>query len=234
MPELDSLEVPVPAPPAPQFDRFAQRTEAAHLGMWLFLSTELLFFGGLFAAYAAYRFAYPEVFAAAAGRLSVVSGTLDTLVLLTSSYVMATAVHAAQTGQRGALTWRLLAAAGLGALFLVLHGWEYAQDVREHHWPGPGFRFEGGGGDNNQASESNRAQLFFVLYFTLTGLHSLHVAIGVVALTIFAVKAWRWRYSSEYYTPVELVGLYWHFVDLVWVFLFPLLYLIPRHSLWPR
>ena len=228
--ELDAIEVPVPAPPAPQFDRFAQRTEAAHLGMWLFLGTELLFFGGLFAAYAAYRFAYPEVFAAAAGHLSVGLGTLDTLVLLTSSYVMATAVHAAQTGRRGALTRRLLLAAGLGALFLVLHGWEYYQDVREHHWPGPGFHF-GGGGSN---APENRAQLFFVLYFTLTGLHSLHVVIGVVALTVFAVKAWRWRYSSGYYTPVELVGLYWHFVDLVWVFLFPLLYLIPRHSLWPR
>ncbi len=227
MPEVDTPEIPALAPPAPQFDRFAQRTEAAHLGMWLFLGTELLFFGGLFAAYAAYRFAYPETFAAAAGRLNVGMGTLNTLVLLTSSYLMALAVHAAQTGRRGPLVCRLLAAAALGALFLTFHGWEYYQDVREHHWPGAGFRFEGGGA----AVPENRAQLFFVLYFMLTGLHSLHVLIGVVALTVFAVKAWRWRYGSEYYTPVELAGLYWHFVDLVWVFLFPLLYLIPRHSL---
>ena len=222
MPDLDTLETPALAPPAPQFDRFEQRTEAAHLGMWLYLGTEILLFGGLFAAYVAYRHAYPETFAAAGGELSVVFGTLDTIILLCSSFAMAMAVHAAQMGRRRALTLLLLAAAALGALFLVSHGYEYYQDVRAHHWPGKHFRFEG--------APANQAQLFFVLYFTLTGLHSLHVLIGVGILVYFSWRAWGWRYSKHYYTPVELAGLYWHFVDIVWVFLFPLLYLIPRHT----
>lgn len=226
MPDLDTLETPALAPPTPQFDRFEQRTEAAHLGMWLYLGTEILLFGGLFAAYAAYRHAYPEAFAAASGTLSVVFGTLDTLILLGSSFAMAMAVHAAQTGRRTALTLLLLVAAALGALFLVCHGYEYYQDVHEHHWPGKRFRFEEAG----RNVSAHQAQLFFVLYFTLTGLHSLHVLIGVGILVYFAWRAWGWRYSKHYYTPVELAGLYWHFVDIVWVFLFPLLYLIPHHS----
>ena len=115
-----------------------------------------------------------------------------------------------------------LGAAAVGACFLVMHGFEYAHDIAEHHLPGKGFSYRGPAPDN-------KVELFFVLYFVMTGLHSLHVLIGVVALTVLAWKAWQGRYTARYYNPVEIGGLYWHFVDLVWVFLFPLFYLVaPR------
>ena len=213
-----------------QFDDLAQQTDAARLGMWLFLATEVLFFGGLFAAYTAYRYSYPHGFAEASRELSVLFGTLDTAVLLASSLTMAVAVYTAQAmgpsteDRRRAgrtIAILLLATAALGAGFLFLHGYEYYEEVVEHHFPGRGFHFEG--------PESAHVQMFFILYFCLTGLHSLHVLIGVGLLAVMAVLAWGGRYSREYHTPIEISGLYWHFVDLVWVFLFPLLYLIaPR------
>ena len=227
MPEattLSTADIPEELRPAKeeQFDDMAQQTEAAHLGMWLFLSTEILFFGGLFAAYVMYRISWPHAFAAGSRELSVAAGSIDTAILLTSSFVMALAVHAAQVGSQRLLAFLLLSAAGIGACFLLVHGYEYYQDVIEHHLPGKGFRYDGPAPDN-------KVQLFFVLYFCMTGLHSLHVLIGVTALTVLAFKAWRGAYTKEYYNPVEIGGLYWHFVDIVWVFLFPLLYLVaPR------
>jgi cytochrome c oxidase subunit 3 len=205
-----------------QFDDLDQQTEAAHLGMWLFLGTEVLFFGGLFVAYTVYRCAYPAAFADASGHLSVVFGALDTATLLISSFLMALGVHAAQTGARWRLIVMLLAAAGFGAIFLGLHGYEYYRDFAEGHFPGQRFRYEG-------AAPPEQAQLFFTLYFIMTGLHSLHVIIGVGVLVFMAGMALWGRFSREYYTPVEVTGLYWHFVDLVWVFLFPLFYLIGHH-----
>ena len=216
------------APPLPlparemQFEDLDQQTEAAHLGMWLFLSTEILFFGGLFGAYTVYRISYPAAFAAASKDLLWWAGAGDTAILLVSSFVMALAVHSAKTGGRKMLAVLLLAAAGFGALFLCLHGFEYYQDFVGHHVPGRGFRYEGG------EAPANQVQLFFLLYFVMTGLHSLHVTIGVLILAVLAVQAWRGKFSSEYHNPVEVGGLYWHFVDIVWVFLFPLLYLIAR------
>ncbi len=208
--------------PAHQFDDMAQQTEAAHLGMWLFLSTEILFFGGLFAAYTVYRVTWPRAFAAGSHELMMWAGAADTAILLVSSFFVALAVHAAQTGSRRLLTFCLLTAAGIGACFLVLHGYEYYRDFAEHHVPGKGFRFEGSAPDN-------KVQLFFILYFCMTGLHSLHVIIGVAMLAIMAFQANRGKFSTHYYNPVEIGGLYWHFVDTVWVFLFPLFYLIsPR------
>lgn len=205
--------------PAPQFDDAEQQAEAARLGMWLFLATEVLFFGGLFVAYIVYRCAYPEVFAQASRALSAVCGTADTAILLTSSFVMALAGQAAKTGSRRLLAALLLAAAALGALFLCLHGYEYWRDGQEGHFPGGNFRWE-------TPASFREAQLFYVLYFITTGLHSLHVIIGVGALAVLAGMAWRGRFSPGYFTPVEVTGLYWHFVDLVWVFLFPLFYLV--------
>ena len=206
-------------PPEEQFDDLEQQTEAAHLGMWLFLGTELLFFGALFAAYTVYRFSYPAAFAAASRELMMWAGAADTAILLVSSFAVAMAVHAAQAGSRWLVTFLLLAAAVLGGAFLVLHGYEYYRDFAEQHVPGKMFHFRG-------AAPDNKVQLFFVLYFCMTGLHSIHVMIGVGLLTVIAVQAARGKYSAEYYNPVEISGLYWHFVDFVWVFLFPLFYLV--------
>ncbi len=205
-----------------QFDDLEQQTDAAHLGMWLFLSTEILFFGGLFGAYAIYRVAYPAAFAAASKELLMWAGAADTAILLVSSFAMAMAVHAAQTGARRLLTMLLLTAAAFGAVFLCLHGFEYYKDIHERHFPGLSFRYEG------NAAPANQVQLFFVLYFCMTGLHSLHVFIGVAILTVLAVQAWRGKFTKDYYNPIEVGGLYWHFVDIVWVFLFPLFYLVAR------
>lgn len=212
------------SPPAEQFDDAGQQAEAAHLGMWLFLATELLFFGGMFVAYTVYRCAYPKAFAEASRALSVVCGAADTAILLISSFVMALAVHAAKTGSRRLLSALLLGAAAFGGLFLALHGYEYWSDIAEGHFPGRNFRWE-------EAGSPRETQLFFVLYFILTGLHSLHVIIGVMALAVMAALAWRGRFSAASYTPVEVTGLYWHFVDAVWVFLFPLLYLVGPRTL---
>ena len=206
-----------------QFEDLDQQTEAARLGMWLFLSTEILFFGGLFGAYTVYRVSYPVAFAAASKALLWWAGAADTAILLVSSLTMALAVHAAKVGGRKLLAVLLLTAAGFGALFLFLHGFEYYQDFVEHHVPGRGFRYEGG------EAPANQVQLFFLLYFLMTGLHSVHVTVGVALLAVLAVQAWRGKFSREYHNPVEVGGLYWHFVDIVWVFLFPLLYLIARH-----
>ncbi|MBV9127787.1 MAG: cytochrome c oxidase subunit 3 [Verrucomicrobia bacterium] len=213
-----------------QFDNLAQQTDAARLGMWLFLATEVLFFGGLFGAYTAYRYVYYHAFAEASRELSVLFGTLDTAVLLTSSLTMALAVFTAQSTADSPAARRrsgrtiallLLATAALGAGFLVLHGFEYYEDYQEHHFPGRTFFFPG--------AESGQVELFFIIYFCLTGLHSLHVLIGVVLLAVMAALSWKGRYYGGYHNPIEISGLYWHFVDMVWVFLFPLLYLIaPR------
>lgn len=210
--------------PAEQFDDPEQQAEAAHLGMWLFLGTEVLFFGGLFVAYTVYRTAYPQAFADASRALSVTCGAADTALLLISSFVMAMAVHAAKTGSRRLLSLLLLGAAAFGALFLVLHGYEYWRDVEEGHFPGSNFRWEGG-------ATAPEAQLFYILYFVMTGLHTFHVLVGVAILAVMAAFAWRGRFSSTYFTPVEIAGLYWHFVDVVWVFLFPLLYLVGHRAL---
>ena len=190
--------------------------------MWLFLSTEILFFGGLFGAYTVYRVSYPAAFAAGSKDLLMAAGAADTAILLVSSFAMALAVHAAQTGARRLLAFLLLTAAAFGALFLCLHGYEYYKDFADHHVPGSSFRYEGG------EAPANQVQLFFLIYFLMTGLHSLHVTIGVVILTVLAAQAWRGKFSREYYNPIEVGGLYWHFVDIVWVFLFPLLYLVVR------
>jgi len=206
---------------AHQFDSLEDQKEAATLGMWIFLVTEVLFFGGLFLTYSVYRMWYPEAFTAASRELVVWAGTTNTAVLITSSLTMALAVRAAQLGQRRLLILMLIATMILGCAFLGIKAFEYYTEFAEHHVPGAAFQFE--------AAQRQHAQLFFSLYFMMTGLHAAHMIIG---LGIMAVMVWlsaKGAITKDYYTPIEVSGLYWHFVDIVWIFLFPLLYLIGRH-----
>src|SRR5258708_1032108 len=206
---------------AHHFEDLGQQKEAATLGMWVFLVTEILFFGGLFLTYLVYRSWYPGAFAAASHEMVIWAGTLNTAVLITSSLTMALAVRAAQMAAPRPLIWLLLATMALGCVFLGVKAFEYRTEFIEHHVPGPGFQFEG--------PYLRQAQIFFSLYFVMTGLHALHMIIG---LGIMAVMLWwsiRGTITPEYASPIEISGLYWHFVDIVWIFLFPLLYLIGRH-----
>ena len=202
------------------FDSLEQQHEAATLGMWLFLITEVLFFGGLFLAYTLYRIWYPVAWAEASRELDIVLGAFNTAVLIGSSLTMAFAVRAAQTGkQRATVVWILLTMA-LGLVFLIVKYFEYKEKFEHHHVPGPNFAFEG--------PQAGPAQIYFSLYFLLTGLHATHMIIGFFIMSVIAWMAHKKRFTPEWYTPVEISGLYWHFVDIVWIFLFPLLYLVDR------
>jgi cytochrome c oxidase subunit III len=211
-----------PAVLAHQFDSLGQQKEAATLGMWVFLATEVLFFGGLFATYAIYRSWYPDAFMAASHELVIWAGTLNTAVLITSSLTMALAVHAAQTGERRLLILFLIATMLLGGVFLGIKAFEYRTEWVEHHVPGLNYQFE--------AKYYQHAQLFFSLYFVMTGLHAIHMIVGLAVLAVMLWWSVRGVITPEYYNPIEVSGLYWHFVDIVWIFLFPLLYLIGRHG----
>jgi len=206
---------------AHHFDDADQQREASALGMWVFLVTEIMFFGALFTAYVVYRSAFPEAFHAASKELDIALGSLNTVVLITSSLTMALAVHAAQVSRRGMLVVCLLLTIALGTTFLGVKAYEYWHKWHEHLVPGPTFVFHG--------ADPNNAQLFFSLYFAMTGLHALHMIVGIGLLSVLTVRATQGMFNRFYYTPVELSGLYWHFVDLVWIFLFPLLYLLGRH-----
>jgi cytochrome c oxidase subunit 3 len=187
--------------------------------MWAFLITEILFFGGMFAGYAEYRARYPQAFAAGSHELDVVLGAINTAVLIGSSFTMALGVRAAQLGKRKPIVLFLALTVLLGLVFLGIKSVEYSHKFHEHLVPGASFSFDG----------PPQAQLFFSFYFAMTGMHALHMIIGVVLVSLIAFFAWRGRYSPDYYGPVEVTGLYWHFVDIVWIFLFPLLYLLGRH-----
>ncbi|HTS00915.1 MAG TPA: cytochrome c oxidase subunit 3 family protein [Thermoanaerobaculia bacterium] len=206
---------------AHHFDSYEQQKESATLGMWTFLVTEILFFGGLFAAYTVCRSAYPDVFRAASHTLDIRLGTLNTAVLIGSSLTMALAVRGGQTGRSKLTFGFLLATLALGTVFLSVKGIEYHAKFVEHHVPGPTFHFEGPDGPH--------AQLFFSLYFLMTGLHALHMIIGAAILVFMLGPAWRGAWTPRNHNFLEGFGLYWHFVDIVWIFLFPLLYLIGRH-----
>jgi cytochrome c oxidase subunit 3 len=207
---------------AEQFDDLAQQHEAASLGMWVFLVTEILFFGGLFAGYTVYRASYPEAFGEASHHLDRLLGSINTAVLITSSLTMALAVHSAQEGRRRGLIVCLLVTMALGAVFLGIKGTEYAHKFDERLVPGLNFVAEGPHG--------GQVELFMLFYFIMTGLHALHLGVGIGLLGVLIVLAWRGHFSADYYAPVETGGLYWHFIDIVWIFLFPLLYLIGTHS----
>lgn len=205
---------------AEHFQDAAQQRETAHLGMWVFLATEILFFGGLFMAYITYRHAYGSDFAEASRHTDLFYGTLNTAILLTSSLTMALAVHAAQEGKRKSIMRHLLLTLGFALGFLVVKGFEYHKDIVERLVPGPAFATE----------LPARGEMFFVLYWAMTGLHAFHVLAGIGVLSVMTLLARRGSLTSAYHTPLEMAGLYWHFVDIVWIFLYPLLYLIDRHS----
>lgn len=204
----------------PQFTTLRQQTEVATFGMWVFIATEVLFFGAILFAYTYGRATYPEGFAEAGRHAKIVIGTVNTVVLLTSSFLMAWAVHAAEHGRRRALTVLLALTALLGVVFLGLKGFEYYKEWQEGLVPG--LKFEETG------PHAAAIALFYFMYFVLTGVHGVHVTIGIVLVTIMAVRAWRGAFSPRYHTPVEITGLYWHFVDIVWIFLYPLIYLVGR------
>jgi cytochrome c oxidase subunit 3 len=204
------------------FDSMAQQMEASTLGMWTFLVTEIMFFGGLFMAYLVYRHQSPAGFQEASHHLNIYWGAANTGILIISSLTMAFAVRAAQTSQKAKtqVFW-LLSTMVFGTAFLGIKAIEYYDKFRDHIVPGPHFQWEG--------LYPKPAEQFYSLYFAMTGLHALHMIIGLGIMTVISVMAWKKQFDGEYYTPVEVAGLYWHFVDIVWIFLFPLLYLIGRH-----
>jgi cytochrome c oxidase subunit 3 len=216
------LTVP-PHVPALQhhFDDAEQQFDSSTLGMWVFLITEMMFFGGMFGGYTVYRNMYPDAFASTSHFMNVTLGGINTAVLICSSLTMALAVRSSQLGRKKPLIWFLVFTLVLGCIFLAIKYFEYHEKWVDHHIPGPGFRYE-------DARFFHQAQILFFLYFAMTGMHALHMIVGAGLLITLIVMAARDRFSAEWYTPVEMIGLYWHFVDIVWIFLFPLLYLIGR------
>lgn len=192
--------------------------ETQSMGMWMFLISEIMFFGAVFAAYIVYRHAYPQVFQQASQHLDLFLGSLNTAILLTSSLCMALAVNSAARGIRGQTVFFLIATIILGIVFLGIKFVEYSKEFAAHLFPGGDFQYAG----TNPA----QAKIFFSLYFTLTGLHAVHMIVGILLILALTFYAWRGHFRSDHYAPVDMIGLYWHFVDIVWIFIFPLLYLI--------
>jgi cytochrome c oxidase subunit 3 len=223
-----------------------QQRNAASLGMWWFLGTEIMFFGGMFCAYLVYRRWYYPEFAAASRSINLFWGTLNTAVLICSSLTVALSVRAAQMGKRKLQVKLLLATLFFGIVFLGVKGKEWGDKYREHHIPTFDFSARDLIQDNQklfgldklqnnpaelrarEAEIGRRTQIFFSLYFALTGMHAIHMLVGVGIFTVITIMAWRGDFTPQYHTPLEIAGLYWHFVDIVWIYLFPLLYLIDR------
>lgn len=225
---MADIPAPISLPPHAQglkhhFDDSAQQLESSTLGMWVFLLTEVMFFGGMFGGYTVYRNLYPEAFASTSHFMNVTIGGFNTGVLICSSFTMVLAVRAAQLGQKKALISFLLSTLALGCVFLVLKYVEYHEKWVDHHIPGPGFQYA-------DPRYFHQAQILFFLYFAMTGMHAVHMIVGAGLLITLIAMAARNRFSAEWFTPVEMIGLYWHFVDIVWIFLFPLLYLIGHTS----
>ena len=190
--------------------------------MWVFLATEILFFGGALCAYWIYRFLYPQAWAIAGEQQNTVAGGINTLVLIVSSFTMAMAVRNAQLGSRRGTVAMLAVTLLFGSAFLGIKTFEYHAHWHEGLFPGSHFTW------NEIPDVAPKVHLFMVFYWGLTGLHALHMVIGVGLLLWMIWRARRGDFGPEYYGPVEVMGLYWHFVDIVWIFLFPFLYLIPH------
>ena len=203
---------------AHHFSSLEAQNAAVRLGMWLFLATEILLFAGLFCGYTLYRHQYPEAFAEASRHLDLGLGTLNTVVLITSSFTVAMAIHFARTNRKNLAVFCLLFTIACALGFLGIKSIEYMHKFQEGALPGPYYAFE--------EVTAPGAPMYFTIYFLTTGLHALHVIIGMSVLIFLTVRTARGRFSANYYTGLELGGLYWHLVDLVWIFLFPLLYLI--------
>ncbi len=223
-----------------QFDDLEQQHQTSMLGMWLFLATEVLFFGGLITAYVVYRSTSPREFELASGHMMVGIGFINTIVLLTSSLTMALAVRAAQLRDHRWLLINLGLTMVFGAMFLGFKAVEYTSEFEEHLVPGWYFRihehdvpaFEEAAQDPNPRHHLNpgRYEMFFVLYFFMTGLHAIHLIVGIGLVGIMAYLSYHRWFSGGGATQIEVTGLYWHFIDIVWVFLYPMLYLINVHS----
>lgn len=211
-----------------QFEDADQQSDTYIIGMWTFLATEVMFFGALFFTYTLYRWTYPMDFYLAHGALNVVMGTTNTVVLLVSSFTMACAVHFAQVRNRKLVIASLGMTVALAFVFLVIKFFEYKEKFAHHLYPGATFQIDPEH-FHHGAPNPNHAQLYFGLYFGMTGLHAVHVIIGIIAISVLA-RMWQKqsRFVTHDYIPTELVGMYWHFVDLVWIFLFPMMYLIPH------
>jgi len=195
-----------------------QQLEASILGMWIFLVTEVMFFGGLFMAYIVYRTAYPFAWEKSSQELNVILGGVNTAVLICSSLTMVLAVRAAQVGSRRGQIVNLVLTILFGSTFLVIKYFEYAAKFEHHLVPGPHF--------GPTPPLPFGSEVFFSLYFIMTGIHALHMVIGIGLMLVMLRFAWQGRFTPDYYNPLEVSGLYWHFVDIVWIFLFPLLYLL--------
>jgi len=225
------------------FENMEQQREAGTLGMWVFLVTEIMFFGGMFMAYTLYRYEYPEAFATASNHLDIKLGAVNTVVLIFSSFTMAMAVFFTQVGKRRNSIVCLVLTIVLGLTFLGIKGIEYRDKYVDKLIPGqliPGHRFDPEVAKPGEEKDEHKlhlvpgatvhnVELFFWIYFAMTGMHALHMIIGVGLLTVMTIFAYRGRFGPEYHSPIEISGLYWHFVDIVWIFLFPLLYLLGRH-----
>jgi len=232
------------------FDDMEQQKEASTFGMWVFLLTEIMMFGGVFVAYMIYRIKYYDAFVAGSSSINVVWGFVNTLVLIISSLTMALAVSAAQRGVKRQQQIFIVLTMILGLVFLGVKAIEYTKKYEEHHIPGGVFgkfdavnNYDPTGKEKNIRDEliekenktvedatqtARNTVIFFSFYFAMTGLHALHMVIGLILMTWLLMRVSRGEFGPQYYTPVELSGLYWHFVDIVWIFLFPLLYLINR------
>jgi cytochrome c oxidase subunit 3 len=219
------------------FDTMDQQRDASGFGMWVFLITEIMFFGGLFAAYLIYRNMYYDAFVAASRTTNIPLGATNTAVLIGSSLTMAMAVWSAQTGRRMLLVFFLIATIGLGSVFLGIKAIEYHDKWVDHHVPGPNFSIEefvhpkpGSHEKPIAADMAAKTPIYFSLYFAMTGMHATHMIIGIGIMIFLVYKAYHGAFTPDHYTMIENFGLYWHFVDIVWIYLFPLLYLISGHK----
>ncbi len=204
------------------FHDMEQQREASTIGMWVFLITEVMFFGGLFTGFFIYVVSYPVGFGLGSKLTDLTLGSTNTAVLIASSFTMAMAVRNAQLGNRNRLLLFLGVTMILGLAFLGIKGLEYTHKFEDHLVPGPAFAYTG--------PYAAAVQLFLSFYFIMTGLHALHMVVGIGIVLVTMLHSWQGRFSPDYYTPVEILGLYWHFVDIVWIFLFPTLYLVARHA----
>ncbi|MBI1358153.1 MAG: cytochrome c oxidase subunit 3 family protein [Acidobacteria bacterium] len=196
--------------------------------MWAFLITEVLFFGGLIMAYTIFRAKYPLAWAAGSHELDYALGGVNTAVLIFSSFTMAMAVHFGQLGDRKKIVLFLILTLLFGGIFLGVKVVEYGQKFEHHLVPGSHFEYHGEFADT---VNPNNVQLYFFMYFMMTGVHAVHMIVGALLLVVWLIPAAnKGAYSADYYSPIEMFGLYWHFVDIVWIFLYPLLYLIGRHA----
>jgi len=219
------------------FETQEQQREAATFGMWLFLLTEIMFFGGLFFSYLLYRNWYYDAFVVASNQLSVPLGGTNTAVLITSGFFMALAVWASEMKKKGLLVLTLILTMVFGCIFIGIKYDEYHEKWEKHHIPGAHFDIAefvnphayGLHEEPLSPDAAQKTQIFFSLYFAMTGLHALHMIIGLGILVWLTVRAHRGDFTAGYVAPIENFALYWHFVDIVWLFLFPLLYLINRH-----